>query len=85
MKVVSLFDGISCGLVALKNLGVNVEEYHAFEIDESAIKVSKNNHPEVIRYGDVITADFSKFVDIDLLLGGSPCQDLSIQKANRGA
>lgn len=83
MKVVSLFDGISCGLVALKNLGIEVEEYHAYEIDENAIKVSNNNHKEIIRYGDVMDADFSKFVDIDLLLGGSPCQDLSIQKANR--
>lgn len=83
MKVVSLFDGISCGLVALKNLGIDVEEYHAFEIDENAIKVSNNNHKEIIRYGDVMNADFSKFIDIDLLLGGSPCQDLSIQKANR--
>ena len=83
MKVVSLFDGISCGLVALKNLGMDVEEYHAFEIDENAIKVSKKNHAEIIRYGDVMDADFDNFIDIDLLLGGSPCQDLSIQKANR--
>ena len=83
MKVVSLFDGISCGLVALKNLGIEVEEYHAFEIDENAIKVSKNHHPEIIRYGDVMAADFSQFIGVDLLLGGSPCQDLSIQKANR--
>lgn len=83
MKVVSLFDGISCGLVALKLLGVEVEEYHAYEIDENAIKISNKNHPEVIRHGDVLNADFTQFTDIDLLLGGSPCQDLSIQKANR--
>ena len=83
MKVVSLFDGISCGLVALKLLNIDVEEYHAYEIDENAIKISNKNHPEVIRHGDVLTADFTQFKDIDLLLGGSPCQDLSIQKANR--
>lgn len=83
MRVLSLFDGISCGLVALKNLGINVEEYHAFEIDETAIKISNNNHPEILRYGDVMTADFSKFIGVDLLLGGSPCQDLSISKAGR--
>ena len=64
MKVLSLFDGISCGLVALKNLGIQVEEYHAFEIDESAIKVSAQNHPEVIRHGNVLEADFAQFEGI---------------------
>lgn len=83
MKVLSLFDGISCGLVALKNLGIPVEEYNAFEIDANAIKVSAANHPEIKRFGDVLTADFSQFKDIDLLIGGSPCQDLSISKAGR--
>lgn len=73
MKVLSLFDGISCGLVALKNLGVQVDEYHAFEIDENAIKVSAANHPEIVRHGDVLAADFSQFIGFDLLLGGSPC------------
>ena len=83
MKVLSLFDGISCGLVALKNLGIPVEEYNAFEIDANAIKVSERNHPEIKRFGDVLSADFSQFKDIDLLIGGSPCQDLSISKAGR--
>ena len=83
MKVLSLFDGISCGLVALKNLGIPVEEYYAYEIDANAIKVSTNNHPEIIRCGDVLTADFTQYEGIDLLLGGSPCQDLSISKAGR--
>lgn len=81
MRVLSLFDGISCGLVALKNLGIKVEEYHAFEIDDNAIKVSNANHPEIIRHGDVLTADFTDFQSFDLLLGGSPCQDLSIAKS----
>ena len=83
MKVLSLFDGISCGLVALKNLGVAVSAYHAFEIDETAIKISNNNHAGIIRHGDVMAADFSAFEGFDLLLGGSPCQDLSISKAGR--
>lgn len=83
MKVLSLFDGISCGLVALKNLGFKVDEYHSFEIDESAIKVSQKNHPEIIRYGDVMATDFTEFSGIDLLIGGSPCQDLSVQKTTR--
>lgn len=83
MKVLSLFDGISCGLVALKNLGKEITNYYAFEIDANAIKVSNKNHPEVHRCGDVLDADFAQFKDIDLLLGGSPCQDLSIAKNNR--
>lgn len=83
MKVLSLFDGISCGMVALKKLGIEVTEYHAFEIDNNAIKISENNYPEIIRHGDVTSADFSNFSNFDLLLGGSPCQDLSISKRNR--
>jgi DNA (cytosine-5)-methyltransferase 3A len=81
MRVLSLFDGISCGLVALKNLGIPVSEYIAYEIDENAIKISANNHPEIIRYGNVLDADFTQHGKIDLLLGGSPCQDLSICKS----
>lgn len=83
LKVLSLFDGISCGLLALKNLEIEVAEYHAFEIEESAIKISKKNHPEVLRYGDVMSSDFKEFEGVDLLLGGSPCQDLSINKTGR--
>lgn len=83
MRVLSLFDGISCGLVALKNLGYQIDAYYAYEIDSNAIKVSANNHPEIIRCGDVLAADFSQYEGIDLLLGGSPCQDLSISKAGR--
>lgn len=83
IKVLSLFDGISCGLVALKNLGYNVEEYHAYEIDANAIKISTANHPEIIRHGDVNDTDFTEYEGIDLLIGGSPCQDLSIQKGSR--
>ena len=81
MRVLSLFDGISCGLVALKNLGIDVEEYHAFEIEANAIKISEKNHNEIIRHGDVLEADFAQFKDMDLLIGGSPCQDLSITKS----
>lgn len=81
MRVLSLFDGISCGLVALKNLGIDVEEYHAFEIEPNAIKISEKNHKEIIRHGDVLETDFTQFTGIDLLIGGSPCQDLSISKS----
>ena len=77
MRVLSLFDGMSCGMQALKNLGIPVSEYHAFEIDKYAIAVSKKNHPEIIQHGSVVDADFSQFKDFDLLLAGSPCQGFS--------
>lgn len=77
MNVVSLFDGISCGLVALKRGGHNVANYYASEIDKYAIQVSEKNHPEIIRLGDVRTIDYGKLLKIDLLLAGSPCQGFS--------
>lgn len=78
MKVLSLFDGISCGRVALERAGVDVEQYVAFEIEKNAIKISEKNYPEILHCGDVTTADFTAFSDFDLLIGGSPCQSLSI-------
>lgn len=78
MKVLSLFDGISCGRVALERAGIPVEEYHAFEIDKYAIQISKKNYPDIIHHGDVFDSDFSEFKGFDLLIGGSPCQSLSI-------
>lgn len=83
MKVLSLFDGISCGMVALERAGVDVEEYVAFEIDEAAIKVSHKNYPQIKHCGDVFNADFSKHKGFDLLLGGSPCTYWSVAKNNR--
>jgi DNA-cytosine methyltransferase len=77
MRIVSLFDGISCGLVALKQSGFNIKEYHAFEIDKYAIDISKKNHPDVIRHGDVINFNFNTLTNVDLLIGGSPCQGFS--------
>lgn len=78
MKVLSLFDGISCGRVALERAGIDVEQYVAFEIEKNAIKISEKNYPEIVHCGDVTTADFTTFSDFDLLIGGSPCQSLSI-------
>ena len=78
MKVISLFDGISCGRVALDRAGIDVEQYVAFEIEKNAIKISEKNYPEIVHCGDVTTADFTTFSDFDLLIGGSPCQSLSI-------
>ena len=76
MKVLSLFDGISCGMVALERAGIPVERYVAYEIDKYAIQISKNNYPQIEHCGDVTTADFTQYKDFDLLIGGSPCQDL---------
>lgn len=73
MNVLSLFDGISCGMVALNNNKIKVDSYDAFEIDENAIKISKYNYPFIKHHGDVLNADFSKFKNYELLLGGSPC------------
>lgn len=78
MKVLSLFDGISCGMVALERAGIPVERYVAYEIDENAIKISKKNFPNIEHCGDVTKADFAQYKGFDLLLGGSPCQSLSI-------
>lgn len=84
MRVLSLFDGIGCGLVALKKAGIKVDEYVAYEINPYAIKICKKNHPEVKEMGDVINADFTQYKGFDLLIGGSPCQDLSNYKYDRG-
>lgn len=78
MKVLSLFDGISCGMVALERAGIPVDRYVAYEIDKYAIQVSKKNYPQIEHMGDVEQADFSEYTGFDLLIGGSPCQSLSI-------
>ena len=81
MNVLSLFDGISCARVALDRAGIEVNCYLASEIDKNAIKVSEKNYPDIIRVGSVV--DLSVEGEIDLLIGGSPCQDLSIAKKDR--
>ena len=83
MKVLSLFDGISCGMLALKRAGVSVEKYDAFEIDKYAIQISKKNFPEIVHHGNVFYGDFTQFEGYDLLIGGSPCTYWSIAKKNR--
>lgn len=90
MKILSLFDGISCARVALERAGIPVEVYYASEIDKYAIQVSQKNYPDIIQLGSVTDIDGKKFGtlargfnNIDLLIGGSPCQDLSIAKKDR--
>lgn len=79
MNVLSLFDGISCGMVALERAGIKVNRYVAYEIEENAIKVSKHNYPEIEHKGDVFQAEY-KEGEFDLLIGGSPCTHWSIAR-----
>lgn len=83
MKVLSLFDGISCGRLALERANLPVKRYDAFEIDKYAIAVSKNNFPDIVHHGDVFKGDFKKFKGYDLLIGGSPCTYWSVAKKGR--
>lgn len=85
LKVLSLFDGISSGQVALERAGIPVKVYYASEIDKYAIQITMKNYPNTIQLGDVTKIDFTQFIDkIDLLIGGSPCQDLSIAGKREG-
>ena len=84
MNVLSLFDGMSCGRIALDKLGVQVDNYYASEIDKYAIKVAHANYPDTVHVGDVTRFSRDMFREdwlednpIDLLIGGSPCQGFS--------
>lgn len=84
MRVLSLFDGISGGRLAFERAGIKVEKYYASEIDKYAIQVAMKNYPDTIQIGDVTNVDFNKYIgEVDIIIGGSPCQDLSIAKQNR--
>jgi DNA (cytosine-5)-methyltransferase 3A len=77
MNVLSLFDGMSCTQIALKNLGIKVDRYYASEIDKYAIKVAKENFPETIHLGDIKDIKGKDLPEIDLIVAGSPCQGFS--------
>jgi DNA-cytosine methyltransferase len=77
VNVLSLFDGMSCGRIALERLGIPVDNYYASEIDKYAIQVSQANYPDIIQVGDVTELDTSTLPKIDLIMGGSPCQGFS--------
>lgn len=81
MNVLSLFDGMSCGQIALDKLGIKVNKYFASEIKKSAIEVTQHNYPNTIQLGDVTKIKSKDLPKIDLLIGGSPCQDFS--RANK--
>lgn len=97
MKILSLFDGVSCARLAIEKNGIPIEAYYASEIDKYAIKVTQANRPDTVHVGSVIDikkVEVAKGLtlipeweyhkdEIDLLIGGSPCQDLSIAKKDR--
>lgn len=80
IDVLSLFGGIECGRVAMERLGWQIGNYYSAEIDEYAMKITSSNYPEIIHIGSVTEVKVTKW--LDLLIGGSPCQDLSTAKAN---
>ena len=82
MNVLSLFDGISCGQVALNRAGIKYDKYFASEIKKEAIKVTQDNYPNTIQLGSVLNIKGKDLPKINLLIGGSPCQDLSRAKWN---
>jgi DNA (cytosine-5)-methyltransferase 3A len=84
MNVLSLFDGMACGMLAMESAGIEVDRYVAFEIDKYAVQTSSHNFPMIEHRGDVFQADFTEFYGFDFLVGGSPCTYWSIaQKNNR--
>jgi DNA-cytosine methyltransferase len=77
MTILSLFDGMSCGQIALNRAGISYGRYYASEIEENAIKVAQRNYPNTIQLGSVTEINGSELPKIDLLIGGSPCQSFS--------
>ena len=84
VKILSLYDGMACGMIAMQLAGVDVESYDAYEIDKYAIKTAQHNFPMIKEHGDVFEADFTQYEGVDFLVGGSPCTYWSIaQTKNR--
>ena len=81
MKVLSLFDGMACGMLAMRSAGVDVTDYDAYEIDKYAIQVAKHNFPGIREHGDVFMADFTRYKGVDFVVGGSPCTYWSIAQS----
>lgn len=83
MNVLSLFDGMSCGQIALNRAGIKYDNYFASEIKKHAIETTQLNYPNTIQLGDVCKIKASDLPQIDLLIGGSPCQDFSLANKER--
>ena len=84
MNVLSLFDGMSCGQIALNRAGIKYDNYFASEIDKHAIKVTQANYPGTVQLGSITELDGTKLPKIDLLIGGSPCQSFSVAGNGKG-
>ena len=84
MKILSLFDGMACGALAMQAAGIEIDKYIAYEVDKYAIKTAQYNFPFIEERGDVFKADFTEYAGFDYLIGGSPCTYWSIaQTKNR--
>ena len=84
MKILSLFDGMACGALAMQAAGIEIEKYIAYEVDKYAIQTAQHNFPFIEERGDVFKADFKEYAGFDYLIGGSPCTYWSIaQTKNR--
>jgi DNA-cytosine methyltransferase len=84
LNVLSLFDGMSCGQIALERAGITVDNYYASEIDKYAIKITHKNYPNTVQLGDINVVDFTKLKgEITLAIGGSPCTYWSIARDGR--
>jgi len=84
MNILSCFDGISAGLTALKRAGIPVTNYYVSEIDKYAIKVATHNHPEIVQLGDVTNYQEWDLPEIDMIIGGAPCQSWSVAGKQQG-
>ena len=84
LNVLSLFDGISCARVALDRANIKVNSFYASEIDKYAIQISQKNYPDIQHIGSVVDIRGENYKDVELLVGGSPCQDLSIAGKRKG-
>lgn len=83
MNVLSLFDGMSCGQIALNKAGIKYDKYFASEIKPHAIETTQLNYPNTVQLGDIRNIKASELPKIDLLIGGSPCQDFSLANKER--
>jgi DNA (cytosine-5)-methyltransferase 3A len=84
MNVLSLFDGLSCGQVALNRIGIKYDNYYASEVDKNSIKVTQHNYPNTIQLGDITQINGCDLPTITLMCGGSPCQNLSFAGKMKG-